>query len=525
MAETPTVWVKAFGGDSFILRADGTYFAPPWDFDASILCTRTQVFTYFRAGSTGSDVDVYPGNVYPIPPTPLATITRPVADSWRTSHSITDDQMFWAATLNGSSPPSALWNHDGTSWTRYPVGIGDFDTAPSPGALAKDGNTIYYAHGSGSAGHPLKSFDLTTGLHTIACGYNTITPAGTFTSIVAVGDGTLLVTIAGTNADSGIYHIVPAGSYPRANLASGTRTVSGVSSTFQTPVGVTFNSVLKVDAASGTFPTLDVELQQFNGAAWVTVGTAFNTKIAPGNESKSFTPAYTTCRWKWTIDGIASPSFTFDILSSILAQLLGRREATMGFPFGGTFRVTKDPTGQIWASRQTMVKRVLADGTAQQTYMLIDYGIPVTLTPEIQGGPTLGPASQCEVFTATIEADAAWSQVDLELIDDSLVDGAEAYRITLVGNSTGHSISLGTGSLDQGHWDLGEMPLGSHVIYEVRRYDGEPITGTAIMRATPFGETPLDATIQCGPAGGFHQITMRRDIWLTNTTSGVVRVR
>lgn len=102
---------------------------------------------------------------------------------------------------------------------------------------------------------------------------------------------------------------------PRAAIASGARTVTGNSSTFNSEDAFAIIGTLNITAASGTTPTLDAKLQESldGGTTWNDIG-AFPQKTGAGVHPKTFGPvsAGSLLRWSWTIAG-TTPSFTFTI--------------------------------------------------------------------------------------------------------------------------------------------------------------------------------------------------------------------
>lgn len=100
-----------------------------------------------------------------------------------------------------------------------------------------------------------------------------------------------------------------------ATLASAARTTSTTGTAFSTAGMDSLNATLVVSAASGTDETLDVVLQTTaDGTNYYdllpafpqqTTTTAGVARVIPGLGSSS--------RWKWTIGGTDTPSFTFAI--------------------------------------------------------------------------------------------------------------------------------------------------------------------------------------------------------------------
>lgn len=104
-------------------------------------------------------------------------------------------------------------------------------------------------------------------------------------------------------------------STPRVPLEA--RTATGQSPAFTNggSTDVTRLARLKVTAASGTTPTLNVKLQKSsnNGGTWADdTGQTFAQLTAAGSEVKVLTLAEDLYRYVWTIAG-TTPSFTFSI--------------------------------------------------------------------------------------------------------------------------------------------------------------------------------------------------------------------
>lgn len=99
-------------------------------------------------------------------------------------------------------------------------------------------------------------------------------------------------------------------------VASAARTTSGNSSAFSTADYDSVTGVLTVSAASGTSPTLVVDLETTaDGTNYYTVGSFTQKTGVTAADSKAFGPLGATSRWKWTIGG-TSPSFTFEIAAT-----------------------------------------------------------------------------------------------------------------------------------------------------------------------------------------------------------------
>jgi hypothetical protein len=112
---------------------------------------------------------------------------------------------------------------------------------------------------------------------------------------------------------------------PRAAVAAGARTTTGVGSTFNTEDAIGFSATLSITAATGTTPTLDLTLQESldNGTTWNNV-SSFPQKTTTGTHPKTFGPLSpgSICRWSWVIAG-TTPSFNFSIDHSAIRTAIG----------------------------------------------------------------------------------------------------------------------------------------------------------------------------------------------------------
>ena len=100
-------------------------------------------------------------------------------------------------------------------------------------------------------------------------------------------------------------------------VASAARTATATGTAFSTADLDEITGTLTVTAASGTDETLDVTLETTaDGTNYYTVG-AFTQKTAAATaDAKVFTGLGNTSRWKWTIGGTDTPSFTFSIAAT-----------------------------------------------------------------------------------------------------------------------------------------------------------------------------------------------------------------
>src|SRR5688500_13732988 len=99
-----------------------------------------------------------------------------------------------------------------------------------------------------------------------------------------------------------------------AAVASAARTATATGTAFSTADIDSLNATLTVTAASGTDETLDVTLETTaDGTNYYTVAQAFPQQTAAATVSRIFADLGTLSRWKWTIGGTDTPSFTFSI--------------------------------------------------------------------------------------------------------------------------------------------------------------------------------------------------------------------
>lgn len=100
-----------------------------------------------------------------------------------------------------------------------------------------------------------------------------------------------------------------------AALASAARTSSSNGSSFSTAGIQSLNATLVVSAASGTNETLDVVLQtSADGTNFYDLEPAFPQQTGTtAGVARVIDGLGNTSRWKWTIGGTDTPSFTFAI--------------------------------------------------------------------------------------------------------------------------------------------------------------------------------------------------------------------
>lgn len=99
-------------------------------------------------------------------------------------------------------------------------------------------------------------------------------------------------------------------------VASAARTATANGTAFDTTSVDEITGTLTCSAASGTNPTLDVILQTTaDGTNYYTAGS-FTQLTGTGTEAKVFTGLGSSSRWKWTIGGTDTPTFTFAVAAT-----------------------------------------------------------------------------------------------------------------------------------------------------------------------------------------------------------------
>lgn len=99
-----------------------------------------------------------------------------------------------------------------------------------------------------------------------------------------------------------------------AAVASAARTATATGTAFDTDNLDSITGTLTVTVVSGTTPTLDVTLETTgDGTNYYTVGAFVQKTAAATADAKVFGPLGALSRWKWTIGGTATPTFTFSI--------------------------------------------------------------------------------------------------------------------------------------------------------------------------------------------------------------------
>jgi len=101
-----------------------------------------------------------------------------------------------------------------------------------------------------------------------------------------------------------------------------TDTVTNVSGAFPVANNKSLALAMRITAASGTTPTLDLRVEySMDGVNWAigdpTTADAFTQRSSPYTAAKVFVPKGDFYRVRWTIAG-TTPSFTFDVLGTWL---------------------------------------------------------------------------------------------------------------------------------------------------------------------------------------------------------------
>lgn len=209
--------------------------------------------------------------------------------------------------------------------------------------------------------------------------------------------------------------------------------------------------------------------------------------------------------------GLTMPYIAMDIASSFVPPTIVSHTATSapwiysGYPVGSTswnYAWEFDPP-DFTSSYSGVLVLEFADGTeedrAAYPYSYVDGRYELTLL-----GNYAPPPGRCEMATGTVEAVTAAPDAVLSVLEDNLTDGAAAHSIRFVSNTTGNPSPVDS-LLSEGPWVLGPMDDGTEVVYRVRRLDGTPISGSAVMRVQPSaGSTShWDALIACRSRSAF----------------------
>lgn len=99
-------------------------------------------------------------------------------------------------------------------------------------------------------------------------------------------------------------------------VASAARTATANGTAFDSSDVDEITATLTVSAASGTNPTLDVILQTTADGTNYYTADSFTQKTTTGTEAKVFTGLGSLSRWRWTIGGTDTPTFTFAIAAT-----------------------------------------------------------------------------------------------------------------------------------------------------------------------------------------------------------------
>ncbi len=117
--------------------------------------------------------------------------------------------------------------------------------------------------------------------------------------------------------DSKGRYITPSESPAGAQIASAARTTSTNGTAFDTSGIDSVNGTLVISARSGTNPTLDVVLETTaDGTNYYTVLAFPQQTNTTTGVARVFGPLGSLSRWKWTVGGTDTPSFTFAITAT-----------------------------------------------------------------------------------------------------------------------------------------------------------------------------------------------------------------
>lgn len=118
--------------------------------------------------------------------------------------------------------------------------------------------------------------------------------------------------------DSQGRYIAPNESSTSAAVASAARTTSSNGTAFDTTGVNAINGTLVISARSGTNPTLDVVLETTaDGTNYYTVLAFPQQTATTTGVSRVFGPLGSLSRWKWTVGGTDTPSFTFALSGTV----------------------------------------------------------------------------------------------------------------------------------------------------------------------------------------------------------------
>jgi hypothetical protein len=103
-----------------------------------------------------------------------------------------------------------------------------------------------------------------------------------------------------------------------ADLASAARTTTASGTAFDTTAVDSVNATLIVSAVTGTNPTLDVVLETTaDGTNYYTAGTFTQQTTTNAGLARVVGDLGDLSRWKWTIGGTDTPTFTFSIATTV----------------------------------------------------------------------------------------------------------------------------------------------------------------------------------------------------------------
>lgn len=118
--------------------------------------------------------------------------------------------------------------------------------------------------------------------------------------------------------DSQGRYIAPDEASTATAVASAARTTSSNGTAFDTSGVDAINGTLVITARSGTNPTLDVVLETTaDGTNYYTVLAFPQQTNTTTGVARVFGPLGSLSRWKWTIGGTDTPSFTFALSGTV----------------------------------------------------------------------------------------------------------------------------------------------------------------------------------------------------------------
>lgn len=118
--------------------------------------------------------------------------------------------------------------------------------------------------------------------------------------------------------DSQGRYIAPEEADAGIQVASAARTATANGTAFDSSNMDEITAACVVTAASGTNPTLDVILQtSADGTNYYTVDSFTQKTAITAAETKVFGPLGSLSRWRWTIGGTDTPTFTFAVSATV----------------------------------------------------------------------------------------------------------------------------------------------------------------------------------------------------------------